>query len=759
MRFFPLILGIPRPRHRGEAAARPEGRRSAEEAWRESLSAPPEPMKEVPAEGELRRLMAGDRSSRPSLILGEPGAGKTSLLEHWHETWLASLDGPRLGLAVPVLVRLRDVQPEALRDAPDAVADCLWRAGAPARAAAAKGRWAESLGGLSPRLFTPVWLLDGLDEFPGRAGEAWLWEAICALPGAVVLTCRTAIHQQIAADVARYVGRSCHILSLKPGQQQEDYLATELKNRGKNPGAARGLVARMNGNPALRPLAASPLLLGLVAEMAYADGPELDSNRAAFYRRATAELWNRKLGGCTRLLNLRRERDAALAALAARTRLEKLIVPYEVLDEAGIGDEVRKALRRAGLLKFDDAREQVEFPHLSFQEFHLARSLMKCPLDRILEEYWAYARYEETLALRLALAETAEGEGRAAVEQALLNFTRRHREQHAKDPSRLWKQGRSPMRVALRLVARGGLTLKDPLLGVRQAPALLRLAIAADPGSLGIILAGLSEDACPTVRRAIAINRSTPRQNFSALSIDKCVDVRRDVAGHWLAPPDVLARLAKDPDRDVRRNTAGNPNTPPDTLAELAKDRDTGVRRQVAGNRSTPEWALYAMASCDPDYDVCVILATNPSARHEILTALRARGREPRVRPGEGLSTPPEVLAALAVNPHRVIRASAARNPSTPPAVLARLAYGPDKVVRRLVMQNPSTPPGVRAMLAKSEEELASISNAADPLTRPEQLAALAHAQSWDVRCEAARNPSTLLEDLWSVPLFREPVR
>ena len=76
-----------------------------------------------------------------------------------------------------MLVRLGELDAAALRGDPAVIADQLWRMGAVARGDAARGCWAAALDGLPARLFTPVWLLDGLDELVGvDPAEPALWE-------------------------------------------------------------------------------------------------------------------------------------------------------------------------------------------------------------------------------------------------------------------------------------------------------------------------------------------------------------------------------------------------------------------------------------------------------------------------------------------------------------------------------------------------------------------------------------------------------
>src|SRR4051794_27827725 len=51
----------------------------------------------------------------------------------------------------------------------------------------------------------------------------------------------------------------------------------------------------------------------------------------------------------------------------------------------------------------EEHREAVRFFHLTFQEFHLARTLMDGEFRLALQRYWQDPRYEEALGLLLSL--------------------------------------------------------------------------------------------------------------------------------------------------------------------------------------------------------------------------------------------------------------------------------------------------------------------------------------------------------------------
>jgi hypothetical protein len=236
-----------------------------------------------------------------------------------------------LGVQIPVLVRLRDVPREALAGDPAAVADTLWAKGVAAGQDTAKGTAAAGVFNLPARVFTPVWLLDGLDELAAPPiADRGLWDLLRALPGDVVLTCRTAVFQPARAEIAGRIGREWRLLGLKPEEEQAQFLARAYAARGWDPSRALEAVRELNVNPALRPLAAMPLLLELVAEA----GLRLTfpATRAKFYEEATNALWARRLDDRPELFDLAPERDAALAALAAAMDLVTLEAGPEEMD-------------------------------------------------------------------------------------------------------------------------------------------------------------------------------------------------------------------------------------------------------------------------------------------------------------------------------------------------------------------------------------------------------------------------------------------
>jgi len=88
-----------------------------------------------------------------------------------------------------------------------------------------------------------------------------------------------------------------------------------------------------------------------------------------------------------------------------------------------------------------------------------------------------------------------------------------------------------------------------------------------------------------------------------------------------------------------------------------------------------------------------------------------------RLALAEGQSTPPEVLAALAVLPDHAVRWEVARNPVTPPETLAGLASDPGPRVRIRVAANANTLPGTLAGLAADPDAGVRWDVARNPVT------------------------------------------
>jgi hypothetical protein len=752
----PMTLGVRRPRQAAGGGGAGEhskgsGLRSTNEGWREGLGLVGTEYEELPAErilDELRRGAAANRARRPWLVLGEPGAGKSTLLEAWFDAWAGQLPGPKLGLPVPVLVRLRELRHGDLDGDPEAIADRLWREhGARAGAARCAGYPAAEavFHADRGRAVRPVWLFDGLDELDERLRGERPLERLVALPGAKLVTCRTAVFQAMrreAVDVHKE--REFEVLPLKPAEQ-ETFLTGTLAAAGRLPARAGMRHREIQANAALRLLAGNPLMLRLIAEVP--DGRTLPATRAAFYREAVGAMWSRKLAPAE-AARLREARDLALTEAARQMALEEIEAELSRLADAcgaaagDMAEELQAALERAGLVWVDPQREVFGFVHLTLQEFYLARALEPEGLRPVLERRWAEARQQETLALLISRLLAA---GRAGeVDAALCWLVDRGVRMHRRAPRHLWRTGRSPLRVVLHLVRRAGAGWTElPLMArlvemwLRDAP-LGRPALAVDPGAPPDLLAALAGHAEPV---ALLADDAGPEDTISAMVRDWTGGVRGRVARNPSTPAKALAVLARDSNRSMRRNVAQNPAAQAEALDALARDADEEVRGGVAQNPSTPAELLAALAR-DADEQVRGGVARNPSTPTELLAALARDARKVvRGRVAQNPSTPTELLAALARDAQEVVRFWVAENPSTPAELLDALARDADVQVRSGVARNAAAPSELLAVLARDADGLVRGGIARNPSTPTELLATLTRDVGKHVRRGVAAKP------------------
>jgi len=808
--YFPRKLGRPR-----RAVPGPDGHGSRElprdhDSWREGVRHAEVAWEPVPEE-RVRDELFGERSPTPGFLLvtGEPGSGKSRLLEAWFEQWAAAAPALRLGARVPVLVRLRDLPRNEVgglltESDPESLADRLWKLKLPAPPAVAD-RVRPFHGSTTGRLWEPVWLLDGLDELPAGLRDARFFGLLAHLPGRTCVTCRTAVAQAERERLRGCVtpGREFELVPLSPAEQEDFLAGLPPMDRAR----AKSLLERIRGNAALRPLAGNPLMLELLAEVAETE--ELPASRAAFYRRAIATMWTRRLDPDT-AERLRGPRETVLTALAARIELREVVFGLEHLDAAlgSVAPEqqapVCEALRTSGLLRFDDRNERAEFLHLTFQEYYLARKLKEKPIAATLRERWADPRYEETLALLLALA---VGDQRTdEVDAALRELISWGLETHRKDRQTLWNLGRSPLRTVLHVVARAGVALGrfagttklvEELLS--QSP-LLREAVGYDRNTPTCLLVLLARDSDLAVRLAVARNSAAPEEALIELRDAEDRSILLSIAGNRAMPPvllqslvetgdpdicaaiaensstpqDLLERFASDQNERVRAAVARNPAAPTVLLASLADDKNDLVRQGVAENPATPATVLahlytdrnpqvLASLARRPDMIcevVCSFLfdahgfvrssaASNPILSRDLINCL-SNDDDENLRAGvaRNPSTPASLLTRLAQDPSWLVRWSVATNPACPISSLRQLANDPMPFVPMILSMNPSLDDQLLLQLAKNADPITIMGLTANDKTSPALLAELASHTEPATRSQVAMSARTLLEDL-----------
>ena len=228
-------MGFYYPRHLGTRlrvsakAGQDEDRRRARdyEVWREGVEVAWTECEEFTEEHVLKEV-GRSPLRRFTLILGEPGAGKTMLLSHWFRKMVRNVvRQPRLGMVVPVRVLLRDQRAIFCERNSDKLADALWSACASEwvdidDGSAQERRAFEEIRVTPGRFFEPLWLLDWFNELPPEISYSeQFYKQIVNLPGRKVITARTAVFPSLREVAGEYKQREYEIMGLKPTEQQE----------------------------------------------------------------------------------------------------------------------------------------------------------------------------------------------------------------------------------------------------------------------------------------------------------------------------------------------------------------------------------------------------------------------------------------------------------------------------------------------------------------------------------------------------------
>ena len=175
------------------------------------------------------------------------------------------------------------------------------------------------------------------------------------------------------------------------------------------------------------------------------------------------------------------------------------------------------------------------------------------------------------------------------------------------------------------------------------------------------------------------------------------------------------------------------------------------MRSMVAGNVSTPTQLLMALAK-DQDKEVRWRVANNVNTPLELLTALAA-DEDPSVRSmvAGNVNTPAELITVLATDESALVRWRVANNVNTPAGVLTVLATDWDKGVRGSVAGNVNTPIEGLTGLATDEDSSVRRGVASNVNSTPQLLTALAEDKNEWVSSSVAGNANSTLELLVAV--------
>jgi NACHT domain len=369
-----------------------------------------------PAAAERRSLRAFLDGSRATVlaVIGPPGTGKTTLLEHT-TLRLAKEGGRRSGQRnVPVLLFLRDHARHVIEDQTVGIADRI-RAGLTGLIANEPPCWIEEQLGKG----RCVVMLDGLDEVAGEQDRmilvAWVERQIARYPdNHWILTSRphgylsAPLNSAVVLQVRRFT--SDQISHFLHGWYQAiERIATgqddpALRQRAQE--EAEDLLGRLRARPMLYDLAANPLLLTMIANVHRYRGA-LPGSRAELYAEiCQVLLWRRQeaksphlsaaeLSGVKKESVLRelafRLMSSRIRDLAAEEAEEFLRAPLNRVGSELPAREFLEVVSASGLM-VEREFGVYAFAHQTFQEYlaaaHLQDSGDLAPLVRAAEDTW-----------------------------------------------------------------------------------------------------------------------------------------------------------------------------------------------------------------------------------------------------------------------------------------------------------------------------------------------------------------------------------
>ncbi|WP_287454812.1 TIR domain-containing protein [Leptolyngbya sp. UWPOB_LEPTO1] len=362
------------------------------------------------------RLGLGDRIKRNEgmavahentrlLILGKPGAGKTTFLKHLAVDCSKGKFQPDL---IPVLIELRQIQSEEW-NLLDAISEQLALDPQQTQKLLVQGKL--------------LVLMDGLDEVPTSSFRRNVQDQVCDLAqepkhegNRFTLTCRTQIIETIPQGFA----------SVEVADFNSEQVKTFVENWVCASGLTESEIAQqwqefsdaIEANPALKELTVTPVLLSLMCWV-FQDSGELPTQTALLYEkgiRLLLEKWNdrkeisRWEGGNEVYRKLELEQKERLLTEIAAWKFENpenfvlfeqkdlAIQIAQILKLSNVqeGEAVLRAIEAQHGLLVERADELWSFSHLTFQEHFTVRWLTQLSSEQLAQRI-AHSRWQEVL--------------------------------------------------------------------------------------------------------------------------------------------------------------------------------------------------------------------------------------------------------------------------------------------------------------------------------------------------------------------------
>jgi NACHT domain len=373
---------------------------------------------EVGQRGPISAFLGGQHS-RVLAVLGAPGSGKTTLLQHTARELCQRGEGR----GIPILLYLRDHGAEILAKPevtlPELVASTLAPYGL-----TEPPEWLER----QLRSGGCVVMLDGLDEVARKedrqAVSDWLGVQITRYrENTFVVTSRPLGYQSTPIDRAitlqtqpftsEQISRFLH--AWLQAAKRYSLIDLEQNTNGKAEAAAEAgrLAAQLQGYPALRPLAANPLLLTMIATVHLRCGA-LPGTRAELYAQiCDAMIFGRQAAKKLEIEARGQQRGNIMQVLAfemMRRKVQDLpsravvAVLYPLLSENFADTTAEEFLKDAAAdgLFVERGNGDWTFAHKTFQEYLAAAHIKNMNLQKVLIDAVSDAWWHETTLLYVA---------------------------------------------------------------------------------------------------------------------------------------------------------------------------------------------------------------------------------------------------------------------------------------------------------------------------------------------------------------------